>query len=185
MASLVTPELEDFDASDGRGSVVQPKPQVQPIEREPEQNVVTNHTVLDSKGKPSNELPDFLAEAEKMEGQRERGEEPEKPKKVDRRQREQKIEAKPDGEASKEEPKSEAKTEQKPDPLPDDMLKVTPNDKPLTARRISQLLEKVEFRDKTLAEKEAIIKELQTKTATSQGSAALSSPLRSRLRSRG
>jgi len=173
MASLVTPELEDFDASDGRGSVVQPKPQVQPIERESEPDAITNHTVLDSKGKPSNELPDFLAEAEKMEDQRKRGEEPEKPKRVDRRQREQKIEAKPDGETAKEEPKTEAKTEQKPEPLPDDMLKVTPNDKPLTARRISQLLEKVEFRDKTLAEKEAIIKELQTKTATSQGSEEL------------
>lgn len=175
MASLVTPELQDFDDSvDGRGAVIQPKPQVQTIEPATEQNV-TNHTVLDSKGKPSTELPDFLAEAEKMEEVRNRGEEPEKPKKVDRRQREPKVEQKTEEqkEETKPEVKPEGKTEQKEPPLSDDLLKPMPLDKPLTARRISQLLEKVEFRDKTLAEKEAIIKELQTKTATSQGSEEL------------
>jgi len=175
MASLITPELQDFDsAADGRSAALKPQPQVQPIER-PDDSAVTNNTVLDSKGNPSTELPDFLEAAEKMEGQRERGEEPEKPKKVDRRQREPKVEQKPEEkkEEVKPEEQTEIKQEQKPEPLPDDMLKVTPNDKPLTARRISQLLEKVEFRDKTLAEKEAIIKELQTKAATTQGSEEL------------
>ena len=173
MASLITPELQDFDsAADGRSAALKPQPQVQPIER-PDDSAVTNNTVLDSKGNPSTELPDFLEAAEKMEGQRERGEEPEKPKKVDRRQREPKVEQKPEEKKEEAKVEPESKQEQKPEPLPDDMLKVTPNDKPLTARRISQLLEKVEFRDKTLAEKEAIIKELQTKAATTQGSEEL------------
>lgn len=171
MPSLVQPDLEDFnDKSDSRGAVVQPKPVVQTEERAEE---VTNHTVLDSKGHPSTELPDFLEEARKMEEVRERGEEPEKTKKVDRRQR---VESKPAEEPNKEadvSPKPKENEELKETPLADEDLKVRPNDRPLTARRINQLIQKVSYAEKTVGEKEAIIKELQAKASTAGGNEEL------------
>ncbi len=173
MASLITPELEPYDP---QGSSNTPPPAViQPERKEP----LTVTSDADGRKTDGEDLGSFLDEAGKMEEARARGEEPEKPKKPDRRQREPKIQPKGEEELSVD-PKPEKEPETKPEPeqkpeaktdeeVPSEMMKVLPNDKPMTARRIQQFLKTIEFKDKTVAEKDAIIKQLQEKTSTAGG----------------
>jgi hypothetical protein len=170
MPSLVNPQLEDYKDEPVTPPAIPPRESVA-TESEPlrsSEGAGDKATILDSKGKVSSELDGFLEQAEAMEKEKNKTIQEDKEGKKDEEKETEKK-----SEPVKPETEKPHKEEKKEEEVPAEYMKVLPNDKPMTARRIQQFLKQIDFKDKTLAERDQIIKDLQAKTSTSGGTEEL------------